>query len=437
MSTESRKRKKDDWHSSKQIRKRTRYLFDHPDAEIPSDVTFLVGNGIGEPKETFNCHKFILGLVSSMFQQMFYGAFPQTDEIILIPDISPTAFRIMLHYAYGDNVADNLTMDNVMDTLYCAKKYLIDKLARRCRDFVQLEIGGSTERVCFILEQARRIEEDELAILALAEIAQYTDDVMESDAFLTLSLSCVRTILDHDHLSSTEPTIYKQVCRWARHNTLKSGASLRESMGSLFDSIRFPVFTIKELADAHAKEEVFVGNEERDLFRYLCATEKPDTAFIKIPRVPPPTFWFCHVDYFYSSRDVTRKKKCGFFTIEMRPDLAPECCAMLKELIQGNYHIRFGDFENEFSKKHMGMGRFGLSQKLVQERSVLSHSATGAVWFEWDLMEGTLTRNVRIVAWKKPSADCSAVFGRVHGSCEDFQQFTTTFKGTGRISIRM
>lgn len=47
-------------------------------------------------------------------------------DVIEVPDVEYGAFMTMLKYLYYDEIA--LTPDNVLSTLYCAKKYIIPHL---------------------------------------------------------------------------------------------------------------------------------------------------------------------------------------------------------------------------------------------------------------------------------------------------------------------
>ncbi|XP_055333983.1 BTB/POZ domain-containing protein 6-B-like [Paramacrobiotus metropolitanus] len=151
-----------DFRSSKHLRKRARFLLEHPDLEIPTDIEFEIGVS---PGKVFKTHKLFLALVSAVFQTLFYGSIELKEERVEIPDITPEAFQNLLHYAFTDDIS-GITMHNVMDTLYCAKKYMIDKLSRACRDYVQSHL--TADCACDIFQQAQAIGESELATLALA-----------------------------------------------------------------------------------------------------------------------------------------------------------------------------------------------------------------------------------------------------------------------------
>lgn len=57
-----------------------------------SDVRFLVG----DQREEFSAHRFLLAASSEVFGAMFYRGFTETSNEIEVPDLSPVGFRNML-----------------------------------------------------------------------------------------------------------------------------------------------------------------------------------------------------------------------------------------------------------------------------------------------------------------------------------------------------
>ena len=57
-----------------------------------SDVCFLVG----EQREKFYAHRFLLAIESEALEAMFYGSLKETKYEIPVPEDSPVGFRNML-----------------------------------------------------------------------------------------------------------------------------------------------------------------------------------------------------------------------------------------------------------------------------------------------------------------------------------------------------
>ncbi len=87
-------------------------------------------------KQTYRAHlieriyyRYVLATGSTVFYAMLYGGLSGADtsrDVIEVPDVEPVAFLTMLKYLYCDEI--NLTPDNVLATLYCAKKYIVPHL---------------------------------------------------------------------------------------------------------------------------------------------------------------------------------------------------------------------------------------------------------------------------------------------------------------------
>lgn len=107
--------------------------------------------------QTIPAHKYVLATGSSVFYAMFYGGLAE-DKEIRVPDVEPTAFLTLLRYMYCDEIL--LEPDNVLATLYVAKKYIVPHLARAAVNF--LESSLTAKNACLLLSQSRLFEEPEL-----------------------------------------------------------------------------------------------------------------------------------------------------------------------------------------------------------------------------------------------------------------------------------
>lgn len=89
---------------------------------------------------------------------MFFGGLAENKSEIIVPDVEPSAFLTMLRYLYCDEI--QLEDDNVLSTLYVAKKYIVPHLCRACVNF--LETSLTAKNACLLLSQSRLFEEPEL-----------------------------------------------------------------------------------------------------------------------------------------------------------------------------------------------------------------------------------------------------------------------------------
>jgi BTB/POZ domain-containing protein 3/6 len=113
---------------------------------------------LAEQVQTIPAHKYVLATGSSVFYAMFFGGLAENKSEISVPDVEPSAFLTMLRYLYCDEI--QLEADNVLATLYVAKKYIVPHLCRACVNF--LEMSLSAKNACLLLSQSRLFEEPDL-----------------------------------------------------------------------------------------------------------------------------------------------------------------------------------------------------------------------------------------------------------------------------------
>uniref|UniRef100_T1GFE2 BTB domain-containing protein n=1 Tax=Megaselia scalaris TaxID=36166 RepID=T1GFE2_MEGSC len=89
---------------------------------------------------------------------MFYGGLAENKQDIKVPDVEPAAFLTLLRYLYCDEIL--LEPDNILATLYAAKKYIVPHLARACVNY--LEVSLTAKNACLLLSSSCLFEEPEL-----------------------------------------------------------------------------------------------------------------------------------------------------------------------------------------------------------------------------------------------------------------------------------
>ncbi|KAL3108200.1 hypothetical protein niasHT_016811 [Heterodera trifolii] len=205
-----------------------------------SDVHFLV----------LPAHQFILKIASDVFEAMFHfdakkerpenvsGNCPAEVEI---PDIEPSAFKVMLSFIYTDDLSA-LNGDNTMAVLYAAKKYNIPDLV-----LPSLQISISELRnVFFAYAQALLFELEDFSFKCLRYICQNAAQLFGSDDFLQIDQKMLCNLLESDRLLlSDEFEIWNAAIRWAdekcRQNGIECSSGKRRSvLGPALFKIRFP-----------------------------------------------------------------------------------------------------------------------------------------------------------------------------------------------------
>ena len=80
-----------DWQSGKTVLECNKYMLEH---QIYCDVTFQVGMA----GRLMSAHKIVLSSRSSVFAAMFYGSLPEASDVIVVSDIEPVVFDLLLRY---------------------------------------------------------------------------------------------------------------------------------------------------------------------------------------------------------------------------------------------------------------------------------------------------------------------------------------------------
>ncbi|CAB4055611.1 BTBD3_6 [Lepeophtheirus salmonis] len=203
-----------------------------------SDVTFLVGDEeILDSQEIFPAHKLMLCSASPVFCSMLTGDYCESRKsFIEIPDISPSAFRVMLTYIYTDEI--HLNPENVASTLYCTEKYGIPFLKERCITFIKANMNNPN--ACLLFSQTRRYLVADFVPFLKKSLLFNADEVLSSESIVELDLESLRELLSSDDLNCKEILVFQAAMRWAAAAVLKknnrdlSGSALREILGSVF-----------------------------------------------------------------------------------------------------------------------------------------------------------------------------------------------------------
>eukprot|EP01084_Bolivina_argentea_P090431 162959_1 len=102
------------------------------------DVTFLIGSG--NHIKQFSATRALFAAQSDIFKSMLYGGMKEsnTENKVIIPDISPIAFVCIRDICYFSNPI--IEFKNVVQVLYAARKYMINSLIELCvRKLMQTE----------------------------------------------------------------------------------------------------------------------------------------------------------------------------------------------------------------------------------------------------------------------------------------------------------
>lgn len=270
--------------------------------ELLADVHFIVGKNSDITR--FPAHKFVLSIGSAVFDAMFNGALTKANELknklehestvssannietqIELPDVEPEAFKTLLRFLYLDEI--QIGPDNVLATLYVAKKYEVTTLEVACVDFLKSNIN--IENAFMILAQARLYDESTLADQCLDTIDKHTNEALRSESFFEIDLNTLKDVLSRDSLRVRELSLFIAILRWSEHECTRRSLDVnpfhkRLVLNDAMYLIRFPLMTIEDFANNVAQSGILSDNEVVNVFLYYLLESKPTLPFPIEPR---------------------------------------------------------------------------------------------------------------------------------------------------------
>nr|XP_022915013.1 BTB/POZ domain-containing protein 2-like [Onthophagus taurus] len=216
---------------------------------------------------------------------MFYSNLSNEAKDIELPDVEPVAFKNLLKHIYLDNAF--IGPENVMTTLYTAKKYSLPKLEKHCVEF--LECNLCSENAFLLLSQARLFDESQLVLNCLDVIDKKTQDSLDSEGFLDIDFDTLLCVLQRDTLRIREIRLYEAVKRWAdaqcrRKNLEITNENRNAILGPCINLLRYPLMSVEEFASGPAQSGFLTDAQIVQLFLYFTLNPKPATEFSETPR---------------------------------------------------------------------------------------------------------------------------------------------------------
>ncbi|KFB35308.1 hypothetical protein ZHAS_00001580 [Anopheles sinensis] len=281
------------WQANKStVRERNAAMFNN---DLMADIRFIVGSD--EQVQTIPAHKYVLATGSSVFYAMFYGGLAENKQEIKVPDVEPGAFLTLLKYLYCDEI--QLEADNVLATLYVAKKYIVPHLARACVNY--LETSLTAKNACLLLSQSRLFEEPDLMQRCWEVIDAQAEMAIKAEGFADIDLKTFETILARETLNCKEIHLFEAALSWAHGACTKmdiepTSSNKRQLLGQALYLIRIPTMTLEEFANRVAQLGILTNQETIDIFLNFTAKNKPKLTFPVQPRCGLKT-QVCHRFY--------------------------------------------------------------------------------------------------------------------------------------------
>ncbi|KAL5105313.1 BTB/POZ domain-containing protein 6 [Taenia crassiceps] len=221
----------------------------------------------------FAAHRLVLAIASPVFEAMFFGAFAEataaahtrslptasktTDTVATlagilemhVTDVTPAAFQQCLHYIYYDDMTLTDALDDLYDTLYAAKKYLLTPLATACKN--RLVSLMTPQNVLLQLNRCSTMDEDELFKICWHTIDVLTPEVLTSEHFTDLERQTLLKLISRETLYCEEWEIFEALMRWSKLECTRMGITVNtlNVAGVMKDFLPYIRFTTMSLED--------------------------------------------------------------------------------------------------------------------------------------------------------------------------------------------
>ena len=208
-------------------------------------------------------------------------------QVFLVPGF------IRFRYLYCDEIS--LKADNVLSTLYAAKKYIMPHLEHACVEYLKKNV--SVNNACQMLSDCRLFEETEAIQRCWNVIDNQTTKALQSDSFTDIDYQTLEEVLSRDTLSAKETVIFNAAKRWADAECTRQGRdanskNCREVLGDALYLLRFSIMTLDEFANGPGQSGLLNTREISDIFFYHTARNKPKLRFPTARRKCPLSPYF-------------------------------------------------------------------------------------------------------------------------------------------------
>ena len=251
------------------------------------DVTFTVnGKNIGS-------HRTILSARSKVFKKMLFGDMKEAQDkrhSIVIEDTNFETFKQFLLFLYTDEV--EITAEHVFYLVHLAKKYDIEKLVKRCENYLGDEKVWDMANIFSIIDGTIMFDLYPLKQKCSNFLKENSENIFTSPQFKELKPNVLKFVIDNEHLNLPSEMVKIQACiSWAEHQQKKNqNKTLRELLKDILCQIDFDFLTVKELISIRSSGillpeeilnliEIIISNEGVHLTRKIVKR-------FKIPDIP-------------------------------------------------------------------------------------------------------------------------------------------------------
>ena len=179
-------------------------------------------------------------------------------------------FFVFYSYIYCDTISV-VCPDSAVYLMYAAKKYMLPKVVKECQKCFSENFN--TDNVIHFLEESLLMGQSELTNDCFNLISLNSKAVLTGAEIMSASRMILELILLSDALPVNELVIYETAINWAKceHQRIMStdnptDLQIRETLGDLLYSIRFPIMKPSEFAEISLGNGVLTAEERESIY---------------------------------------------------------------------------------------------------------------------------------------------------------------------------
>ncbi|KAJ5067901.1 pep-cterm sorting domain-containing protein [Anaeramoeba ignava] len=176
------------------------------------------------------------------------------ENKLILKDVSSEIVSLILNYFYSGKIEINL--ENAIQILIFASKYLIDELIEICTIFIMqnCQIGFVVD----VLKLCESMNFNNLIEFCYQFILENFNEFIKTSFFLELEENHLNSLLSNDDISTNEFEIFQSIIKWGKHKSninqekeldKEEKEKLQNQISNVIDKIRFIDFKKQELED--------------------------------------------------------------------------------------------------------------------------------------------------------------------------------------------
>ncbi|XP_055357299.1 BTB/POZ domain-containing protein 2-like isoform X2 [Paramacrobiotus metropolitanus] len=179
-----------------------------------------------------------------------------------------------MRYLYTGTLDEELTAEDILQTIYCADKYNLPQLTDLCLHCVNTHFNA--DNCLLFLEKVKSAPHDCFAGLlekCLAVVDAHGRDVVKAEQFSLIGQDTLAMILQRSTLAAEESIIYEAVEKWSREacqrgNLESSQINRRWVLGPALFFVRFPLLTDAQLISGPVASGLLLDSEVRGIYQF-------------------------------------------------------------------------------------------------------------------------------------------------------------------------